>query len=197
VAVSDSFFTIEASVALLAMSASPAPTGQTGVVVSWSTDPGPEDLSGYRLERRAGAVWTELVSLTKETSYLDAEAPAGALYRLFAVNGMGHELLLGEVRVGAGTELSAWPTPFSGGEMKIAYATAGGLGGSPAPAALSLHDAAGRLVRRIDSGVYGAGTRTVTWDGLDSEGRRVSAGVYFLRSESAGHKRSLKVMVVN
>jgi hypothetical protein len=59
--------------------------------------PGPDDLAGYRLEKREGtAAWVTLVALTKETSYHDPSATPGALYRLFGVNGLGQELLLGE-----------------------------------------------------------------------------------------------------
>jgi hypothetical protein len=197
VAVSDSFFTIETSISLLAMSISQAPEGGTGVVISWETDPGPDDLAGYRLERGEGvSSWLTLVSLTRETSYLDREAPAGARYRLFAVNGLGEELFLGETSLRPSAALAAWPLPYLGGRLTISFATASALGGGAAPAELALYDAAGRLVRVVDRGLYPAGTQTVTWDGLDDQGRRVPAGVYFLRSESAGQHRSLKVLVI-
>src|SRR6185436_9142279 len=47
--VSDSSFTIQTSVSLLALLAAPAPNRGPGALVSWSTDPGPADLAGYRL----------------------------------------------------------------------------------------------------------------------------------------------------
>jgi hypothetical protein len=196
ISVSDSFFTIESAISLLEMSAKPAPEGETGVVISWKTNPGPEDLAGYKLDRSNGVDWITLVPLTKKTSYVDTEAPAAAQYRLYGVNGHGDELLLGTTSLGARTPLVAWPLPYGGGEMTIAFATYGGLGGGVGPAEVSLFDAAGRLVRTLDRGLYGAGTQRVTWDGTNNEGRKVPAGVYFLRSESAGHQESLKVLVV-
>src|SRR6059036_615494 len=43
--VTDSFFTIQTSISLLALLAAPAPKGAPGAVVTWSTDPGPADLA--------------------------------------------------------------------------------------------------------------------------------------------------------
>jgi hypothetical protein len=44
---------------------------------------------------------------------------------------------------------------------------------------LTVYDVAGRLVRTLVDGALTAGTRRVTWDGRDAEGREVSSGVYF------------------
>jgi hypothetical protein len=53
-------------------------------------------------------------------------------------------------------------------------------------ATLDLYDTAGRRVRRLYAGMYGAGASAVGWDGRDDGGRRVSAGMYLLRLEVAG-----------
>jgi len=45
---SDSLFTIEASIALLNLKAEPIDGG--GVLLTWETDPGPEDLAGYKVD---------------------------------------------------------------------------------------------------------------------------------------------------
>lgn len=52
-------------------------------------------------------------------------------------------------------------------------------------ATLFVHDAAGRLVRRLHSPSAASGPRTVTWDGRDEAGRSTAAGIYFLRLEQA------------
>ena len=104
---SDSLFTIEASVALLNFKAEP---GDGGTLVSWSTNPtvGPEGLAGYRLYRvppgsGEGPGVTIGPPLIRESSYRDAGAPAGAGYRLCAVNGLQQELdKLGFETVGYG-----------------------------------------------------------------------------------------------
>src|SRR5262245_48627026 len=46
---------------------------------------------------------------------------------------------------------------------------------------LSVFDASGRRVATVLSGELPAGPRTATWDGRDSNGRTVSAGLYFAR----------------
>ncbi|TMQ57061.1 MAG: hypothetical protein E6K76_11550 [Candidatus Eisenbacteria bacterium] len=194
---SDSTFTIQTSVALLALLAAPAPNGARGAVISWQTDPGPEDLAGYRLEHAlGGAEWRTLVTLTRETSYLDPSSGPATRYRLFAVNGFGEELLLGETFFRPAAPLAAWPLPYRGGNLSIAFATHGALGGGPGSAEVSLYDVSGRLVRTIARGQYPAGYQSAIWDGRDLQGRRAASGIYFLRSTTAGEDRAIKFVVV-
>jgi len=52
------------------------------------------------------------------------------------------------------------------------------------PLSLTLHDAAGRLVRVLDQGMARSGVYVRHWDGLDGQGRQTAAGVYFVRLQS-------------
>jgi len=53
---------------------------------------------------------------------------------------------------------------------------------APAPVELAIHDAAGRVVRRlVDQPLQMPGVHRVTWDGRDDGGRSVASGVYFYR----------------
>ncbi|HEV8128969.1 MAG TPA: FlgD immunoglobulin-like domain containing protein, partial [Candidatus Eisenbacteria bacterium] len=195
VAASDSFFTIQTSVSLLALLAAPAPNG-AGAVVTWNSDPGPEDLAGYRLERATGSgAWSTVSALTRTTSFADPQAGPATRYRLFAVNGLNEELLLGETSFRPRAPLTAWPIPYRGGQMSIAFATHGGWGGGSARSEVALFDVQGRLVRRIADGSYEAGLQSAIWDGRDDKGQRVAAGIYFIRSKSAGEERTLKLVV--
>lgn len=45
-----------------------------------------------------------------------------------------------------------------------------------------LYDIGGRRVRQLESPAGAAGARTVEWDGLDSNGRRVRPGTYYFRT---------------
>jgi hypothetical protein len=194
---SDSTFTIQVSVSLLALLATPAP--EAGAVVTWQTDPGPADLAGYRLERKDGAAaWQTIVPLTRETAYEDVQAKPSSQYRLYAINGLGEELLLGETSFRPREPLAAWPLPYRGqGSLSVSFATYGGLGGGVGAAEVQLFDVRGRLVRRIAQGSYPAGYHAAVWDGRDERGALVPAGVYFLRTRSgAGGERSLKVTVL-
>jgi hypothetical protein len=197
-AFSESLFTIQASVTLLALLAAPAPNRLGAALVTWSTNPGPADLAGYRLERASDANnWRTLVALTKETSYTDASAGPATRYRLFAVNRFGEELMLGEASLRPMKVLAAWPLPYRGGKLSVSFATFGGLGGGEGSADLSVYDIQGRLVQCIVAGSYPAGYQTVTWDGRDTRGRAVAAGVYLLRmADGPADARTLKVAVL-
>lgn len=194
---SDSTFTIQTSVALLALLAAPAPDRAGAAVITWNTDPGPDDLEGYRLEKASGSgSWRTLVSLTQGTRYTDDAAGSGARYRLFAVNGFGEELELGETSLRPMRPLAAWPLPYRSGNLTVSFATANALGGGAAPAEVSVFDVSGRLVRTVAKGLYGASFQTAVWDGRDAAGRRVPSGVYFIRAESAGQVKTLKLAVL-
>jgi flagellar hook assembly protein FlgD len=54
---------------------------------------------------------------------------------------------------------------------------------------LRVYNVSGRLIRTLVSGSAPAGPSTVTWDGRDSAGGRVSSGVYFYRLDNG--QRSL------
>jgi hypothetical protein len=64
------------------------------------------------------------------------------------------------------------------------------------PALVAVHDAAGRLVRVLASGVRGAGPGELSWDGRDDDGRSLASGVYFIRLRVPGAEVSRKVNLV-
>ncbi len=197
--VSDSgLFTIETSVSLLSFAAEISPEG-SGADLSWASDPGPADLAGYRLERSdpvSSSGFRTLVSLTPETTYHDAAGAAGNRYRLFAVNGLGEELLLGEASLLPAKLLAAWPLPYRGGMLNVSFAVYGHLGAAKGQADVAVYDPAGRLVRTLAGGDFIGGQQLVTWDGLNSQGLPVGDGIYFLRARSSGQSTTLKLSVI-
>jgi hypothetical protein len=60
---------------------------------------------------------------------------------------------------------------------------------------LSIHDVEGRLVRELVGEVRPAGSNSVVWDGRNSSGRAVQAGIYFVRLESGGRVAAGKIIV--
>jgi hypothetical protein len=193
---SDSLFTIQTSVELLTLLTASAPEG--GVAVSWSTDPGPPDLSGYRLDARGATKdgWRTVVSLTRQSSVVDPAGGPGTRYRLYAVNGFGEELLLGETAVPRPAALSAWPLPLRGGSLQVDFAAAGGLGGGGAPTEVAVFDIRGTLVQRLVKGTYPQGHHVTSWDGRDLHGGRVVPGIYFIRSVSGGERKAVRICVL-
>ena len=49
----------------------------------------------------------------------------------------------------------------------------------------------------VQQGAIPAGRATATWDGTNSRGERVVAGVYFVRFTSAGQRASGKVVRID
>ena len=194
---SESLFTVEASIALLSFTATPPSESSPVVNLAWSTDPGPEDLSGYRLERRRrNESWQEVVALTRATWAQDPTGGADTAYRLTAMNGLGEEYVLGEVQLAPTTALAAWPLPYRAGDLTVSFATYGALGEGRAPAEVSVFDVAGRRVRTLASGDFADGYHRTAWDGKDTAGTTVSSGIYFVRARSGGREGQLKVVVV-
>jgi hypothetical protein len=61
---------------------------------------------------------------------------------------------------------------------------------------LAIYDTAGRLVRRLLDGPMTAGRHAVGWDGRDTAGARVAAGVYYSRLETGNARETRKLVVV-
>ena len=68
--------------------------------------------------------------------------------------------------------------------------------GAAGPVSLRVYDVNGRLVRTLVSGDQPAGQHEIAWDGRSDEGRRVGAGVYFIRLERAGEVHVAKTVVL-
>ncbi len=61
---------------------------------------------------------------------------------------------------------------------------------------LAVYDVAGRRVATIFSGARGAGGHDVRWNGLDDNGQRVGAGVYFVRIQAGKQTLTRKMVVI-
>jgi hypothetical protein len=58
---------------------------------------------------------------------------------------------------------------------------------------VAIHDANGRFVRLLSGAHFTAGAHHVSWNGLDSTGRILPAGAYFVRLETSIGTRSMKI----
>ena len=66
----------------------------------------------------------------------------------------------------------------------------------PGPMQLEVFDVTGRRVRKLEDRNRAAEYYRVRWDGLDGRGRRVGAGVYFVRFVSGDVRETRKVTVL-
>jgi DNA-binding beta-propeller fold protein YncE len=67
---------------------------------------------------------------------------------------------------------------------------------SPGCVELTIHDPAGRSVRALASGDFGAGLHEASWDGIDDGGRAVASGTYFVRMKAGGTARMRPLLLV-
>jgi flagellar hook assembly protein FlgD len=61
---------------------------------------------------------------------------------------------------------------------------------------VGVYDVTGRNVRVLQDGALTPGVHHCTWDGRDSEGRAVSAGVYLYRYQIAGEVLTRKMVLM-
>ena len=84
------------------------------------------------------------------------------------------------------------PNPFSS-LTTISFAVPAG---APKNVNVGVYDVTGRNVRVLQDGALAPGVHHCTWDGRDSEGRAVSAGVYLYRYQIAGEVLTRKMVLM-
>jgi hypothetical protein len=150
---------------------------------------GPAQL--YRLRFRAtGAPQVTWVRM-RAARFYDAGSVVEPVYTSDALVSIGIPLEApGAAPARAPLAVRASPNPARGRiALRIASATAG-------PQRLEIVDALGRQVRRESWAWCPAGERTVIWDGRDSAGEPVPAGVYWVSARAGSTVAGARVSVV-
>jgi hypothetical protein len=133
-------------------------------------------------------------------SYLDEEVIPGTLYyyKIEAVGPDGGGVFFGPYaavaveRVVTNRLSQNVPNPFSrGGNTAIHFTL-----GENADVKIRIFDAAGRLMRAVEHRAR-RGDNWITWNGVDRNGRRVAAGIYFYEIQAPGFSAERKMMVVD
>lgn len=86
--------------------------------------------------------------------------------------------------------LRCWPNPVTD---IVSVRLAGAASGH---ASLRIHDSAGRCIRELWSGLVPADGMLTDWDGLDTHGRIVPAGTYFVRASLPAGPRTTRVTLL-
>lgn len=86
--------------------------------------------------------------------------------------------------------IRAYPNPFNQ-SVSVEYNLA-----ADGQVNLTVYDLSGRLVSELQVGFQSAGSHVSVWDGRSSSGSIMPSGVYFMRLETAGAERSIKLMLV-
>ena len=181
------------------------PTGfasilQAGTTLSWNQNL-EDDLAAYRVYRGATADFVpspaNRIATVSTTGHTDPAT--GSVYKLSAVDVHGNESGFATVASATGIggdprlELSLGPpspNPAQG-SVRFRYALP-----REGPAALTIHDAQGRLVRRLSEGIRPAGEATARWDVRNEQGSRVSGGLYWVRLEAEGRQIVRRLVVL-
>jgi hypothetical protein len=156
------------------------------------------DVLGYHMEvvNSSGEIVEKI--FTKESfAVVSSEILADTMWvRVRTEDILGEGDASERVFIGTGTSMSASavPNPAVGG-TSFQYFFPGV--GQPVDVRVSILDGAGRLVRTLNETGTGRGPGTLPWDATNSDGERVSAGVYFYILEADGVERARgKLMVV-
>jgi hypothetical protein len=129
-----------------------------------------------------------------EYEYLDATVAPGALYEYAVgwIDGRGERVRLGSVRIGdeaaRSLSLRIAPNPARGAASITFSNPKSGL------VRIAAFDVSGREVGVVSEGTYPSGTHTVTWSGLDHQGRSLPGGVYYITIEAPSGVRSRPMM---
>lgn len=59
-----------------------------------------------------------------------------------------------------------------------------------------VYDPLGRKVKMLADGLQTSGTHTLTWDGCDDAGERLSSGVYFMRLDAGVLSRTARLVII-
>lgn len=88
------------------------------------------------------------------------------------------------------------PNPFSlgtaGATIRLNLSETAARG----QATLQLMDVTGRLVRDLSDHSFQVGQQSLSWDGMDTQGRPVEAGVYYLNFNTADNSANARVVVI-
>jgi len=134
-------------------------------------------------------VAARLIATGDPIAYDHPIGPRVNAYRALTQGAVGVEPEPGSV---AGLQLEdAWPNPFASATTMAFTLT------HPAPVRLEIHDPTGRRVRLLVNATLPSGRHAIRWDGLDSNGRSLSSGVYFVTIESGAFRGSRKLVLAH
>jgi hypothetical protein len=173
------------------------------VEVRWTSEDDALGFRVYRSESAAGELHARHDGLLRGASphvWRDTDVLPGTTYWyvLAAVEALGEESRAGPLRI----TTSRWlplrlafdevrPNPFQG-RTHIGFA----LERAEQVRCLA-YDVSGRLVATIVDAPYPSGEHEIAWDGRDVAGRRLSAGLYFLRFTAGGFTSTRKVVLLD
>ena len=185
-------------------------TGGTAQRIAW-LDPEGVPLTGYTvsLSLDGGDTWALQGSVPSTTHEFYVQMPMqatdNAMIELVAVNAgeiMGSWLskpftiLTGTTDVGPAIP-QHFALRFAGRNPVVGSAGMALALPQTGPIAVRVYDVRGALVKTLAEGTFEAGTHSVQWDGDDVTGRRVGAGVYFVKAVSGRNSEVVRLTLIH
>jgi hypothetical protein len=182
--------------------------GQPGMVLTWAPNTEP-DLRDYAVYKGSTPDFvparpSEFVARVSATRFEDMDVAPGesVYYRVAAFDEHGNsspytDTAGGRVSTGVGSRdepgfdlAKNFPNPVTAStQIRWSLPVDG-------PASLQIFDLSGRQVRTLFRGMQSKGSHITVWDGTDSRGNRLAAGVYAYRLEAGRSVRSMKMLVL-
>ncbi len=191
-------FSEESPVPVLFTRFAATPRG-AAVEIAWDVS-SDEVLGEATLYRREGAATEPILVATGSAlaahSYLDATVEAGRTYHYeLVIRTAGGDVFRSPVAtVTVPTFITTLeqnqPNPFNP-STTVTYTLS-----ERAFTSISIYNAAGALVARLDEGEHERGTHRVEWNGRDAAGRPVASGVYIYRLEGAVGVNARKMLLL-
>jgi subtilisin family serine protease len=135
--------------------------------------------------------------------YVDAAVEPGVTYHYWIQihEADGTSFMNGPIAVTAGSASVTFtaaprPNPVTSGTVFEYFVGADAAARGMVETSLAIYDVNGRVVKHLRSGRQATGSYRAQWNGNDDDGRRVSAGVYYLRLKADSIERSRPVVVV-
>ena len=175
-------------------------------VLDWDASP-EADVAQYAIYADAAsgfvpgaANWVAFVAAPM-SSYVLGPVPTATYYKINAIDDDGYAGGYSNEATAlpsTGTEPVVYrtrlfqntPNPFNP-ETEIRFELA-----APSDVSVTVFDAAGRLVRVLDSRNRPAGVHSVRWNGRNDAGEPVSSGVYFYRMRATGFDQTRKMVLL-
>jgi len=193
--VSDSFFTIQSTITLLAFTATPGEKG--GAQLTWNTDPCVPDIQGYNLYcSNTGTTDFEKLNneMITENEYSDDVIRGGVItYRLGAVNGWGQEYIVGDAAFTSIEQpLIIYPSMLKDKGTVVFWFSQAFPGETETDITVSIYDVLGKKIKTIINQKLAPGFHTCQFDGKDDKGISLPAGAYFIIMRTPNYTEQAK-----
>jgi hypothetical protein len=194
------------------------PDGVGGAIIAWYDDRNVQfdpDIYAQRMDADGNSVWAAngvaistavdrqwIPQLVRSASggaiitWEDKRRPDESYDEDVYAQQVGPDGTLGNVPTGIAPEVPQlntprnYPNPFASSTI-IEYELQ-----DPSPIVATIYNIRGQRVAQITSPQQAPGRQTITWNGLDDQGRKVASGVYFYRLEAGRFSQTHKMVIV-